>query len=60
MTRSHKTGNHSLAALKSIRAASPDAPIYMIVDNLSANKTPAIRTRAKNKVEPCLTPTNAS
>jgi transposase len=60
--RRRKGGDHSLAALKSIRAARPDgAPIYVIMDNLSANKTPAIRTWAKkNKVELCLTPTNAS
>jgi transposase len=60
--RRRKGGDHSLAALKSIRAARPDgAPIYVIMDNLSANKTPAIRTWAKNnKVELCLTPTYAS
>src|SRR5207247_2407150 len=48
--------------LKSIRAARPDgAPIYVILDNLSANKTPAIRAwAARNKVELCFTPTNAS
>jgi transposase len=53
---------HSLAALKSIHAARPDgAPIYVIMDNLSANKTPSIRKWAKkNKVELCLTPTYAS
>jgi len=62
MTRTRKGGDHSLAALKSIRAARPDgAKIYVIMDNLSANKTPAIRTWAKkNKVELCLTPTSAS
>ncbi|MCY0955337.1 IS630 family transposase [Streptomyces sp. H27-S2] len=62
VTRRRKGGDHSLAALKSIRAARPDgAPIYVIMDNLSANKTPAIRTWAgKNKVELCLTPTSAS
>jgi transposase len=40
----------------------PDgAPIYVILDNLSANKTPAIRAwAARNKVELCLTPTSAS
>jgi transposase len=39
--RSRKGGDHSLTALKSIRAARPDgAPIYVIMDNLSANKTP--------------------
>jgi transposase len=60
--RRRKGADHSLAALKSIRAARPDgAPIYVIMDNLSANKTPAIRTWAKkNKVELCLTPTSAS
>jgi hypothetical protein len=37
-----------LAALKSIRAALPDgAPIYVIMDNLSANKTPAIRRQQR-------------
>ena len=57
-----KGGIHTLAALKSIRAARPDgAPIYVIEDNLSANTTPAIRTwAAAHKVELCLTPTNAS
>jgi transposase len=62
VVRRRKGGDHSLAALKSIRAARPDgAPIYVIMDNLSANKTPAIRTWAKkNKVELCLTPTSAS
>ena len=60
--RRRKGGDHTLAALKSIRAARPDgAPIYVILDNLSANKTPAIRTwAARNKVELCFTPTNAS
>ena len=62
MTRRRKGGGHTLAALRSIRAARPDgAPIYVILDNLSANKTPAIRAWAKpNKVELCFTPTNAS
>ena len=42
--RRRKGGDHTLAALRSIRAARPDgAPIYVILDNLSANKTPAIR-----------------
>ena len=44
VTRRRKGGDNTLAALKSIRAARPDgAPIYVIMDNLSANKTPAIR-----------------
>jgi transposase len=60
--RRRKGGDHTLAALKSIRAACSDgAPIYVICDNLSANTTPAIRAWAtQNKVELCLTPTNAS
>ena len=44
VTRHRKGGDHTLAALQSIRAARPDgAPIYVIMDNLSANKTPAVR-----------------
>ena len=62
MTRRRKGGDHTLAALQSIRAARPDgAPIYVIMDNLSANKTPAVRRwAAGHKVELCLTPTSAS
>ncbi|WTY93328.1 transposase [Sphaerisporangium sp. NBC_01403] len=62
VTRRGKSGANTLAALKSIRAARPDgAPVYVILDNLSANKTPAIRAwAAKNKVELCFTPTYAS
>ena len=62
VTRRRKGGDHSLAALKSIRAARPDgAPIYVIMDNLSANKTPKILGwAADNNVEICLTPTYAS
>ena len=62
VTHRRKGADHTLAALKSIRAARPDgAPIYVILDNLSANKTPAIRAwAARNKVELCFTPTNAS
>ena len=58
----HKGGAHTLAALKSIRAARPDgAPIYIVCDNLSCNTTAAIRTwAAAHKVELCPTPTNAS
>lgn len=57
-----KGEDHSLAAYKSIRAARPDGdPIYLICDNLAANKTPRIRCWARqNNVELCLTPTNAS
>ena len=62
VNRRRKGGDHTLVALKSIRAARPDgAPIYVIMDNLSANKTPAVRTwAARNKVELCFTPTSAS
>src|SRR5258705_253541 len=62
VTHEHKGGKHTLSAFKSIGAARPDgAPIYIICDNLAANTTPAIRAWARrNKVELCLTPTNAS
>lgn len=62
ITRARKGGEHALAALKSIRSARPDGtPIYVILDNLPADKTPAIRAWAtKNKVELCLTPPYAS
>jgi DDE superfamily endonuclease len=62
VTRRRKGGDHTLAALKTIRAARPDgAPIYLILDNLSANKTAPILAWAKrHKVELCFTPTNAS
>jgi transposase len=62
ITRRRKGADHTLTALKSIRATRPDrAPIYVIQDNLAANKTPKIRVWAKrNNVELCLTPTNAS
>jgi transposase len=62
VVRRRKGADHTLSALKSIRVARPDgAPIYVILDNLSANKTPAIRAwAARNKVELCFTPTNAS
>ena len=51
-----------MAALVSIRDARPDGrKIYIVLDNLSANKTPAIRTWATtHKVELCFTPTNSS
>ncbi len=50
------------AAWRSIRAARPDgAPIYVILDNLSAHKNWRIRTWARrHKVELCFTPTYAS
>jgi DDE superfamily endonuclease len=62
ITRARKGGDHTLTALKSIRAArAAGAPIYVIMDNLSASKTPAIRAWAsKHKVRLCFTPTSAS
>jgi hypothetical protein len=47
-----------LAALKSIRAARPGGyRLFVILDNLSANKTRAIRRWAEREnVELCLTP----
>ncbi|MDQ1033067.1 UDP-N-acetylmuramate-alanine ligase [Streptomyces umbrinus] len=62
VNRRRKGAANSLAALKSVRAARPDgAPIYVILDNLSAHKGTKIRRWAqKNKVELCFTPTYAS
>jgi transposase len=60
--RERKGADHTLAALKSIRAARPGGyRLYVILDNLSANKTPAIRSWAERaNVELCFTPTSAS
>ena len=62
VTREHKGAGDTLAALKSIRAARPGGyRLFVILDNLAANKTPAIRRRARREnVELCLTPTSAS
>ncbi|WP_342364936.1 IS630 family transposase [Streptomyces sviceus] len=62
VNRRRKGAANTLVALKSIRAARPDgAPIYVIMDNLSAHKGTDIRRWAKkNKVELCFTPTYAS
>ena len=62
VTREHKGGGHTVAALKSIRAARPGGyRLFVILDNLAANKTPAIRRWARREnVELCLMPTNAS
>jgi hypothetical protein len=62
VVRRRKGADHTLAALQSIRAARPDGePIHIILDNLSANKTAAIRRWAqRTNVELCYTPTNAS
>jgi transposase len=60
--RALKGADHTLAALKSIRAARPGGyRLFVISDNLSANKTPAIRHWAQRaNVELCFTPTSAS
>jgi hypothetical protein len=57
-----RAGAHTLAALVSIRNASPDGrKICIILDYLSANKTPAIHERvAAHRIELCFTPTDAS
>ncbi len=62
VTRLRKGGDHTLTALKSIRAARPGGyRLFVILDNLSANKTPAIRDWAERaNVELCFTPTSAS
>ena len=62
VVRQRKSAANTLAALKSIRQARPDgAPVYVILDNLSAHKGAAIRAwAARNKVELCFTPTYAS
>ncbi|MDF2269732.1 helix-turn-helix domain-containing protein [Streptomyces coacervatus] len=57
-----KGAANTLSALKSIRAARPDgAPIYVILDNLSAHDGDKIRRWAtKNRTELCFTPTYVS
>jgi transposase len=62
VVRRRKGADHALAALKSIRAARPGGyRLFVILDNLSANKTPAIRRwAARANAELCFTPTNAS
>jgi transposase len=62
IVRKKKSAANTLAALKSIRATRPDgAPIYIILDNLSAHRGTKIRTWATgNKVELCFTPTYSS
>ena len=62
VNRRRKGAGNTLAALKAIRAARPDgAPIYVIMDNLSAHRGADIRRWAKkNKVELLFTPTYAS
>jgi transposase len=60
--RERKGADHTLAALKSIRSAQPGGyRLFVILGNLSANKTPVIRRWAgRANVELCFTPANAS
>ncbi|MFD0584290.1 IS630 family transposase [Dactylosporangium darangshiense] len=62
VVRRRKSAANTLAALKSIRRARPDgAPIYVILDNLSAHRGAGIRQwAARHKVELCFTPTYSS
>ena len=62
VTRERKGAGHTLAALKSIRAARPGGyRLFVILDNLPGSKTPAIRRRARREnAELCFTPVNAS
>jgi DDE superfamily endonuclease len=62
ITRERKGADHTLAALKSIRAARPGGyRLFVILDNLSANKTPAIQCWAgRANVELCFRPVDAS
>ena len=60
--RERKGADHALAAVKSIRAArTGGCRLLVIMDNLPANKTPAIwRWARRERVEVCFTPVNAS
>ena len=62
VTRGHKGAVHTLAAAKSIRASRPGGyRLFVILGNLAADKTPAIRRWARREnAGLCLTPTNAS
>ena len=62
VTRRRKGADYTLAALRSIRAARPGGyRLFVVLGNLPANKTPAIRRWARREnVELCFTPVNAS
>ena len=62
VAREQEGADPTLAAPKSIRASRPGGyRLFVILDNLAANKTPAICRWAKREnVELCLTPTSAS
>ena len=52
--REHKGARYTLAALKSIRSARPGGyRLFIILDNLAANKTPAIRRWPSGKTSSC-------
>lgn len=59
VNRRKKDAANTLAALRSIRAVRPDgAPVYVILDNLSAHKGEKTRRWAnKHRGELCFTPT---
>ena len=51
ITREHKGADHTLAALKPIRAARPGGyRLFVIMDNLAANKTPAFSRLAQRRI----------
>jgi hypothetical protein len=55
ITREHKGAGHTLAALKSVRAARPDGyRLFVIMDNLAANNPALAR-----KLQACLRWRNA-
>ena len=62
VVRARKGAGHTLAALKPIRTSRPGGyRLFVILDNLSASKTPAIRRWAERaSVELCFTPACAS
>jgi hypothetical protein len=62
VTRKHKGAGHTLAALKTGPGRRPGGyRLFIIMDNLPANKTPAIRSRARREnAGLCFTPASAS
>jgi len=62
ITREDKGAGHALAALEWVRAARPDGyRLFVIMDNLAADKTPAIRRWAgRENAGLCCTPANPS
>ena len=62
VTREHEGGGHTLAALKPGRGTRlGGCRLFIIMDNLSADKTPAIGSRARREnAGLCFTPASAS